>query len=337
MINDPSSHTSKQDIDPVMLKAIDWMVLLESGLATQEDHQNFALWLDENTKNQHVWQELHQSVDQPFQQLQQQSLDAKLPIKAVTQSVLQSNKQHIKRMIKGGISFIVLIGLGTFVWLQQTRPLSFLQADYYTRTAEQKQIQLEDGSSITLAAYSAIRIEYSQHNRDIYLLDGALIANVSADKQRPFIVHTKQAHMQALGTEFMVTQHTDYSDLAVLEHTVKASNLHQFKVVQQGHSIRVDQYQIHELPTKASNMASWKDGILEVEDMPLSAFIDLVKPYHHGTIYVSDDIKNMKVYGVFYLDDTDKILQVLQTTQPINIYKKLGLVYISKQDQRNVQ
>ncbi|MDQ1207710.1 transmembrane sensor [Acinetobacter baylyi] len=331
-MTDDVPHTSNPHIDLVTLKAIDWMVLLESGLATVEDHQNFQVWLNESPLHQQAWQELHQSIDQPFQQLQQQSLDSQLPIKAVTQSVLQTNKQHIKRMIKGGISFIVFIGLGTFIWLQQTRPLSFLQADYYTRTAEQKQIQLKDGSSITLAAYSAIRVEYNQHSRDIYLLDGALIANVSTDQQRPFIVHTKQAQMQALGTAFMVNQHTDYSDLAVLEHTVKATNLHQLKVIQQGHCVRVNQYQIHDLPVKASNLASWKDGILEVEDIPLSVFIDLVKPYHHGTIYVSDDIKNMKVYGVFYLDNTDKILQVLQTTQPIKIYKKLGLVYISKQD-----
>lgn len=333
MINEPS-HTPRQDIDPVMLKAIDWMVLLESGLATSEDHQNFQSWLNENTEHQQIWQELQQSVDRPFQQLQQQSLDAKLPVKAVTQSVLQANKQRNKRMIKGGISFIIVIGLGTFIWLQQTRPLSFIQADYYTRTAEQKQIRLEDGSNITLAAYSAIRVEYSQHKRDIYLLDGALVANVSADKERPFTVHTKQAKMQAVGTEFMVSQSRDYSDLAVLEHTVKASNTYQSKVVGQGYAVRVNQYQIQDLGIAAENWASWKDGVLQVEDMPLSAFIELIKPYHQGTIYLNDDIKNIKVYGVFYLDDTDKILEVLRTTQPIKVYKKLGLVYLSKSDQK---
>lgn len=333
MINNPA-HTSKQDIDPVMLEAIDWMVLLESGLATLKDHQNFQLWLNENTQHQQIWQELQQSVDQPFQQLQQQSLDAKLPVKAVTQSFLQANKQRIKRMIKGGVSFLVVIGLGTFIWLQQTRPLSFIQADYYTRTAEQKQIQLEDGSSITLAAYSAIRVDYSQNKRDIYLLDGALVANVSSDKKRPFTVHTKQAQMQALGTEFMVSQSKDHSDLAVLEHKVKVSNTDQSQFVKQGYAVRINQYQIQDLDIVAESLAGWKDGVLQVEDIPLSAFIELVKPYHYGAIYLSDDIKNMKVYGVFYLDDTDKILDILQTTQPIRIYKKLGLIYLSKNDQK---
>lgn len=329
MIEDHSPISNK-NIDPVMLKAVDWMVLLESGLANEEDYQNFQGWLDENMLHQQIWQELQQSVEQPFQQLKQQSLNANLPVKAVTQSVLKANKQQVKRMIKGGSSLILVISFGTFFWLQQTRPLSFFQADYYTRTAEQKQIQLKDGSQITLAAYSAIKVNYSGNQRNIYLLDGALVANVSADKKRPFIVHTNQAKMQALGTQFMVSQHTDYSDLAVLEHTVKASNAHQSKLIKQGVAVRVDNDKIHDLPINASNLASWKDGILQVEDMPLSTFIERVAPYHRGAIYLSDDVKNIKVYGVFYLDDTDKILEILQATQPIHIYKKLGLVYISK-------
>ncbi len=329
-MNDNQPSSPNENIDPVMLKAIDWMVLLESGLANKEDYQNFQIWLKESLLHQQTWQELQINVDQPFQQLQQQSLDAKLPVNAVTQSVLQANKQRTNRMIKGGTSLIILLSLSTVIWLKQTRPLSFLQADYYTRTAEQKQIQLKDGSKITLAAYSAIKIDYSKNQRNIYLLDGALVANVSADKQRPFIVHTKQAQMQALGTEFMVNQYKDYSDLAVLEHTVKASNTYQSKAVKQGRAVRVDLHHIQTLPVNAANLASWKDGILQVEDMPLSTFIEMIKPYHHGTIYLSNDVKHIKVYGVFYLDNTDKILDVLQATQSIHIYKNLGLVYISK-------
>ena len=328
------SPTSVKDIDPVMLEAIDWVVLLESGLASEEDHQNFQIWLHQSPLHQQAWQTLQQNINQPFQQLQQQSLDAKLPANAATQSILQANKQRKHNVIKYSSTLAILFGLGIFIWLQQTRPLSFIQADYYTRTAEQKQIKLEDGSNITLAAYSAVKVEYSAHKREVYLLDGSLIANVSADQHRPFIVHTKQAQMQALGTKFMVSRHNNYSDLAVLEHTVKASNSHQFKIVQQGHSIRINQYQIYDLPAKASNMASWKDGVLQIEDMPLSVFIELIKPYHHGAIYLSDNVKAIKIYGVFYLNDTDKILEVLQTTQPVRIYQKLGLVYISKQDEK---
>ena len=331
---DDQSPLSNKNIDPVMLKAVDWMVLLESGLANEDDYQDFQEWLNANRLHQQIWQELQQSVEQPFQQLHQQSLNANLPVNVVTQSVLQANKQRVKRMIKGGFSLILIMGFGTFFWLQQTRPLSFFQADYYTRTAEQKQIKLKDGSQITLAAYSAIKVDYSENQRNIYLLDGSLIANVIADKKRPFFVHTNQAKMQALGTEFMVNQQTDYSDLAVLKHTVKASNTHRFKVVEQGHTVRVNKHQIQDLGISAESLAGWKDGVLQVEDMRLSEFIELVKPYHRGAIYLSDNIKNMKVYGVFYLNDTDKILEVLKTTQPINDYQKLGLVYISKSDQK---
>ena len=333
MIED-QSNISQHDIDPILLKAIDWMVLLESGVATAEDQQHFEMWLNEHISHQTAWQTLQHEIDQPFQTLQQQSLETKLPIKALTQSVLQVNKKPNKHLIKGGISLLLLIGLGSLMGLQQTRPLSFIQADYYTRTAQQKQIQLQDGSYITLAAYSAIKVDFSSTQRNIYLLDGTLIAKVTADQQRPFVVHTKQAQIQALGTEFMVQQHTDYSDTAVLEHTVKASNAHQFKLVEQGQAVRVNEHGIQQLPIKADHLVSWKDGILHVENISLSEFIQLIKPYHQGPIYLSDQVKDIKVYGVFYLDDTDKILQILQNTQPIRVHQHLGLTYLSALNQK---
>jgi transmembrane sensor len=328
-------QTSNQDIDPVMLQAIEWMVLLESGLETDQERHNFQIWFNSNILHQQAWQALKDGVDQPFQQLKQESLNANLPVKVATKTVLTVNKLHIKRMVKGGTSLILLIGFGIFIWLQQTRPLSFLQADYYTKIAEQKTIQLADGSMITLAAYSAIKVDYSKSHRDIYLLDGSLVADVKADKARPFTVHTQHAQMQALGTEFMVQEHTDYSELAVLEHTVKVSNIKESKVIEQGQSVRVDQDKIKYLQINATVLASWKDGILQVQDMPLSALIKLIKPYHQGSIYLSDDVKNIKVYGVFFLNDTDKVLENLQLSLPLKVIKlKLGLVYISKLDKK---
>ncbi|MFU8926907.1 FecR family protein [Acinetobacter puyangensis] len=321
--------SNPEQLDPVMLQAIDWMVLLESGLATEQNQQDFQQWLHENPLHQQAWQNLQHDIDRPFQQLQQQSLEANLPVQAMTKTVLQAKKRHTKRMLKGGTSFVIIAVLGTVLWLQQTRPLSFIQADYYTQTAEQKEIALKDGSKITLAAYSAIKVDYNAQGRNIYLLDGTLIADVKADPTRPFVIHTEQAQMEALGTEFMVQKHKNYSDLAVLQHTVKASNIHQSKVVEQGQVVRVDQDQIHDVNIAANQLASWKDGVLQVEDMPLSEFITLIKPYHNGPIYLSEQAKTIRVYGVFYLNDTDKILQILQSTQPIKVYKKLGLVYIN--------
>ncbi|AOA58854.1 FecR family protein [Acinetobacter larvae] len=321
-------QTSDQ-LDPILLQAIDWMVCLESGLATLAEQQAFQDWLQQDIRHQQAWHSLEQSMDLPFQQLQQCSRAAELPVAAMTQTVLQPKQRQLKALLKGGGALFCLGLLVSMVWLQQSRPLSFIQADYYTKTAEQKQIRLQDGSEITLAPYSAIQVDYNASQRHIYILEGALIAKVAADRNRPFVVQTKQAAMQALGTEFMVQQHGQYSDLAVLEHRVKASNSHQSKAVFEGQSVRVDADKIEKLAMKAQDLASWKDGVLQVEDMTLAEFIERIKPHHQGYIYLSDEVKHIKVYGVFYLTDTNKILEILESTHPIRIRKShLGWIVI---------
>lgn len=321
----------QSELDPITLAAIDWMVRLESGTATTEDHQKFQTWLAADVRHQQAWQALKQQIDEPFVQLQQLSIDTSLPSKSFTSSLIQSQQRRNRKITQSGL-FIVLLSSAfmLWIWLKQTRPLSFIQADYYTQTAEQKTIQLEDKSSLTLAPYSAVQVKFNAQQRDIYLLNGAVVATVSADPKRPFIVHTEQAKMQALGTVFMVQQHDAYSDLAVLEHSVKASTATQSQRVLQGQAVRVDQKNIRPLATDAAHISSWKEGVLDVEDVSLAEFIQMIQPYDRRSIYLSQDVKSQRIYGVFYLKDTDKILEILQMTKSLKIYKGLGFVYISQ-------
>jgi len=76
---------------------------------------------------------------------------------------------------------------------------------YVTAYGEKKNIQLSDGTNVTLNAGSNIKInkKYGTNTRDVYL-EGEAFFEVKHDSHHPFIVHTPAMDIKALGTEFNV-------------------------------------------------------------------------------------------------------------------------------------
>ncbi|HLP37824.1 FecR family protein [Lacibacter sp.] len=96
---------------------------------------------------------------------------------------------------------------------------------------ERKNIQLPDGSVVTLNAGSNIKINenYGTTTRDVYL-EGEAFFEVKHDITRPFIVHTPAMDVKALGTAFNVKaylneKNTETSLISgLVEVTLKENN-----------------------------------------------------------------------------------------------------------------
>jgi transmembrane sensor len=105
--------------------------------------------------------------------------------------------------------------VGTAVWWQSHRyPL------FSTDIGERRSITLADGSTVDLNARSQLRVEFSDHERRVELLDGQALFQVTKDKQRPFIVHSGDATVRAVGTQFDVYRKDSGTTITVLEGRV---------------------------------------------------------------------------------------------------------------------
>lgn len=102
----------------------------------------------------------------------------------------------------------------------------FLQTpSYSTQTGEQRSIALEDGSTMLLNSRSRVRVRYSEHERSIELLAGQVLFQVAKDKQRPFIVHSDDVRVRAVGTQFDVNQKPTGTVVTVVEGRVAVSKV----------------------------------------------------------------------------------------------------------------
>ena len=94
---------------------------------------------------------------------------------------------------------------------------------FATRSAEQMQVTLPDGSQVSLGARSKLTVTYTQAERNVRLESGEAFFVVQKDPSRPFRVHVLGSLVTAVGTAFDVRATNDRVRVAVSEGTVQVN------------------------------------------------------------------------------------------------------------------
>lgn len=294
--------------------AASWFATLGAGDVTPQQHARWQQWLQQHDDHRWAWQRVESL------QSQLQTLPGHLGYQTLSQARQQSQLTR-RRVMK---SLLVLLGVGGGWQLWQSPPAVRLRADYHTATGEIRSVRLDDGSQLILNTASAVRIDFSRHQRLVHLQQGEIAITTAATPDvRPFLVATEQGMLRALGTEFSVRQQTHVTELAVMQHAVEvtlAANAQPPRVVSQGQSLRFSRDGFSPLQPLSPNDNGWTRGLLSVSNRPLSEVITEVARYRHGVLLCDDSAADLRVSGTFPLQDTDRLLDVLAQTLPIKIH-----------------
>jgi transmembrane sensor len=95
---------------------------------------------------------------------------------------------------------------------------------YSTEVGEQRTVRLEDGSVLYLNTDTRAHVRFSGKVRKIELLKGEALFVVAHDRERPFRVHTDDAVVQAVGTQFNVRTMAGDTRVSVIEGRVKVAH-----------------------------------------------------------------------------------------------------------------
>jgi transmembrane sensor len=109
-------------------------------------------------------------------------------------------------------ALLLAIGVTWMIWMT---PQTF-----ETGFGEQRFVQLEDGSGITLNTASKIEVKLTQGHRVIRLLQGQALFDVAHDPSRPFDVYTGNSILRAVGTRFDVDVRPERTTVTIVEGTV---------------------------------------------------------------------------------------------------------------------
>lgn len=299
--------------DPIAEQAIEWMVLLRSGEATQTDYDEYRCWRYENPLHERACQRIEQTLGK-FQPLL-----AALPHEPIRQALLAPSGR--RKVLQYGLGMVAVASLSSLL-LNQHYPLSPLLADVKTATAQRQKVPLSDGSTLMLNARTAVDINVRSDMavRQVALHHGGIFAEINADPQRPFMIATSMGDIVALQANVNVRYESGGIHVGVLDHIAKITN-HVGKSLRlhAGQGVWFDRSTLYEVAVTPESETDWLHGRLEVRDRSLASVINTLRDYTPGIIRLDPSIADLRVSGNFPLDNLNYTLDSLAQTMPIAI------------------
>ena len=133
--------------------------------------------------------------------------------------------------------------------------------------------------------------------------------------RRPFKVVTGPAEVLALGTRFIVRSQARGGEVAVLEKAVEVSLLASGSRmrVEAGQRLDFNERSLGALRGNDGSVGAWQKGSIIAIDRPLAALLDELSRYRPGVLRWDPAIGDLKVSGVFPVDNTDLALAALES------------------------
>lgn len=302
----PQQHTA-------LAEAAQWHVEFTGESTSQKTQQAWQNWLSTQPENQWAWQQLEKLQ----QQLKQ--IPGDLAFNSLKSDLEEQPSNTRRNLLKSLTGIGVISSSGWLTW--QYSPASLMLADHHTATGEIREVQLADGSMITLNSASAINVDFSEVERRINLQQGEIMISTSPNHDiRPFIVQTQQGLLKPLGTRFSVQQQKDRTILTVFEHQVKVSLPNkQQTICSAGNQLIFSQTEFSPLVPLVEGADGWVQQKLIINDMPLDTFLNQLARYRPGVIRAEPELSKFHISGTFGLTDTDQALMAVSRLFPVSI------------------
>lgn len=301
----PASDIEQSVLD----EAADWLVLLQSGEATDRDKAGLKRWRERSPAHEAAW-ERAEGVLRTFQQV---------PPKL--------GRDTLARLPSPGRrEFLALLALAApGAWLAwRHMPWREWTADLRTATGEQKTMALADGTRLALNTATAVNVTFTANERRLALIAGEIFIATARDPSpapRPFIVSTAQGSLRPLGTRFNVRCLDDSTRVAVFEGTVEVRPYAsaQTAIVHAGEQLTFTANALQTAQPADAGAEMWERGMLLVRDMSLGALVGELARYHRGVLRCDPAVAGLRVSGSFSLTDIRASLSLLEKSLPVRI------------------
>jgi transmembrane sensor len=198
-------------------------------------------------------------------------------------------------------------------WFLQARPEQF-----QTKLGEQHSFLLADGSRVTLNTASQIEVRLRADHRDVRLLQGEALFEVTHDAQRPFDVYAGPVAVRDVGTRFDIDRRATRTTITVVEGRVALiaadSRTGTLPVLSARDRVSVDSAGpgAVEHDVNLAETTAWMQHELVFHHRPLGEVADEFNRYNVGRIQIrSSALRAQEVTGTFRSNDVASFVAVL--------------------------
>ncbi len=217
-----------------------------------------------------------------------------------------------------------------------------------------------DGSTIELNAESRIRVRLTPMERDVDLLHGQALFEVTRNHDRPFVVHSGSAQITDVGTEFDVYRRDADTVVTVIEGQVavrttpapgeasshpvplgptmsspspstRPSTQTLGMVISAGEQVDLrPRAPPRPVPTDVAAATAWVRQTLVFSGAPLSEVVAQYNLYHERRLVIQDpSLARYHVSGVFSATDSAALVTFLRAQPAIAVHETDGEIDIS--------
>lgn len=290
--------------------AATWYVQLNATPPSKSELQAWHRWLGESAANAQAWARV--------EKLQRQLGGLPQEVALPTLAGVQARRRAVLKTLG------ILLATGATGWsVGELAPIETWLAQYRTVKGQRRRLQLTDGSRLDLNTDSAVDIAFDDDLRQICLRRGEILVETAADPAgRPFVVHTQEGSVRALGTRFSVRSEAGRSEVRVMVHAVELRPLQQAATVLRldaGQQADFDSRQLGAVVPLLAGADAWAQGMLTVIEWRLADFLAELGRYRPGYLLCADPVADLRLSGAFRLDDTDTILENLGASLPVRV------------------
>ena len=234
-------------------------------------------------------------------------------------------------------------------------PLSS-QTNIATAIGETQQIELTDGSVLTLNTNSEVTVNYQAGVREVSLLRGEAHFEVAKNPDRPFVVYAGDGLVWAVGTAFNVRVSRTDVDVLVTEGRVKVyadvnaqqslpalipvvkqtdnTQPPQEAVLDAGQTLQYSQHVSRVQPLAKEQLEkkiAWQRGALVFKGETLEEAVSEISRYTKKQLVIIDPaIKTRRVGGHYQTSDVDALLTTLAQGFSIDVkYLDNDIIHLS--------
>ena len=245
--------------------------------------------------------------------------------RAVVVDMPQRNRVWKWMAIAGAACLLLFAGYG-LKWLADANAAKnagtvLAYTVYSSNAGERKTLELVDGSSVILNSNSTLKIpsDFNVEKRNLQLT-GEAFFDVAKNKEKPFIVSSKNISVKALGTSFKV-RYYDFDTamrVALLEGKVDVksyvNNNHYTQLLLPGEEVSINAVSANMFKSRfdIALERDWKEDRLIFRDASLTEIAQQLEYWYGLKVnLVTTNTKKIRFNGEFFNKDIEKVLDAI--------------------------
>lgn len=346
---------------PAREDALDWFVRRrDQGLSVQDEHA-FQAWLNADSSNRAAfehWQAEWQSFDaipQDMKALLQRNLGYDQAMEAASgaareavqpgkskqdYAATESNTETIvrtgttrRRVLMPALSMAavaaVVTSTGGLAWKHwQAQPI-FVQS-LASKRGQQLEATMPDGSRLRLDAATRLEVAYYRNRREVKLLEGQAMFEVSANPTMPFDVLAGTVRVTVVGTRFAVRYIPSLPgdagvSVAVEEGKVRVAQVgtgDDAVMLSTGQQVTSDRDGVltDVRPVASAEVAPWRNQRVRFDSQRLDVALAELGRYADVPLVIHDPaVAALPITGVFNPADLSTFQRVLPASLPVRL------------------